>query len=69
MTDRGRNPKSETRNPKEGRNPKSERTCQAGDPRRSATFGFRDSDFLRVSGFGFRISRQGMAKCYKEPIS
>jgi outer membrane protein, multidrug efflux system len=40
---RMRNPRTEIRNPKEGRNPKSE-------------FGYRASDFLRISGFGFRIS-------------
>jgi len=64
------NPKSESRNPKEGRNPKTERTMRQevvqpvgsrlvrisgfGFP---SGFGFRASDFLRVSGFGIRISR------------
>jgi hypothetical protein len=46
-----KNPKSETRNPKEGR--KSEIRKQAGD---SLSFGLRASDFLRISDFGLRIS-------------
>jgi hypothetical protein len=50
----GLNPKPETRNPKEIRNPKSEKLpriveCSVSD------FGF--SSFLRISDFGFRISR------------
>ena len=50
----GRNPKSEIRNPKEIRSPKSE---QSG----AQSFGFRISDFFRVSGFGFRIYDRGVA--------
>jgi len=63
-----RNPKTETRNPKEIRRPKSEEAEQFGRPWHcgpigSSTvesvgdFGFRISSFFRVSGFGLRISR------------
>jgi cell division protein FtsW len=48
-----KNPKSEIRNPKELRNPKSEPALR---PAR-ARFGFRASDFLRVSELGLRNSR------------
>jgi hypothetical protein len=63
-----RNPKSENRRKSEGRNP----NCNAPRPPRKRTvgndpgrrweptcasaFGFRPSDFLRISAFGFRIS-------------
>ena len=65
-------PKAETRRPKEIRSPKAERELQRAqrrvdaapgspDPERCAggsgsDFGFRTSDFLRISDFGFRIS-------------
>ena len=45
------NPKSTIRNPKEARNPKSELGAPDG-------FGFRASDFFRISDFGFRISNR-----------
>jgi hypothetical protein len=65
---RRRDPKPETRNPKEIRNPKSEISnafdCRGADrpkvPRSAKLlgfFGFRNSGFLRVSVFGLRISR------------
>jgi hypothetical protein len=52
------NPKSEARNPKEGR--KSE-IRKGSDSSIKSVFGFRISDFLRISGFGFRISRLQIA--------
>jgi len=51
---RGRNPKSEIRNPKEIRSPKAEGQSLCG-ARFASAFGFRISAFLRISGFGFRI--------------
>jgi len=50
MTVETRNPKSEIRKKAEIRNPKSRQTCPTRD-----LFGFRASDFLRISDFGFRI--------------
>jgi len=43
-------PKAETRNPKEIRNPNVESWFTGGP-----SFGFRASDFFRISGFGLRI--------------
>jgi hypothetical protein len=53
--------KSETRGPKpernpKPRNPKAPLRQQTGKPSAPPYFGFRVSAFLRVSGFGFRIS-------------
>ena len=51
----GGNPKSEIRDSKEARNPKSEFRNQRPRPT-ALPFGFRASDFFRISDFGFRIS-------------
>ncbi|HWG41903.1 MAG TPA: hypothetical protein VN688_03885 [Gemmataceae bacterium] len=52
-----RNPKSEIRNPKSERNPK----LKSINPKQLeglvSDFFFQHSDFLRISDFGFRISR------------
>jgi hypothetical protein len=47
--------KSEGRNPKAERNPKPE----ARNHQRGRSFGFRDSDFFRISTRGFRIFSSG----------
>src|SRR5438105_2993450 len=49
-----RNPKAEIRTKSEDRNPKT-RTPSARAVSDTARFGFRVSDFFRISGFGFRI--------------
>ena len=51
------NPKSEIRNPKESRSPKSAIRSEHALQWKAARcgFGFRISDFLRISDFGFRI--------------
>src|SRR5437899_6040463 len=60
MTNDKRNPKSEGRSPKEGRDPKGEccMVCLQQDHESSlgehSLFGFRDSDFFRISSFGLR---------------
>jgi hypothetical protein len=57
---KGRNPKSEGRRKAEIRRPKSE--AGSTTTRRAAPlFGFRPSDFLRISVFGLRISALGAA--------
>ena len=49
--------KPETRNPKaEIRDPNRQRSQQDRSPSAQSSFGFRASDFLRISGFGIRIS-------------
>ena len=63
-----RNPKTESRNPKEIRSPKPEitdafdrrgadRPTDSWSAKSLGLFGFRNSGFFRVSGFGLRISR------------
>jgi enediyne biosynthesis protein E4 len=47
--------KSETRNPKPERKPKSEARSPKGQSALPAFFGFRLSDFLRISAFGLRV--------------
>src|SRR6266567_924785 len=50
--------KSEIRNPKSERNPKAEirSACSDIDSRHGSPFGIRNSNFLRISAFGVRIS-------------
>src|SRR5580765_584735 len=48
--------KSEIRNPKSERSPKAEGRNSSSRPNARRLFGFRHSDFFRISDFGFRIS-------------
>lgn len=61
-----KNPRAEIRSPKEGRNPKAEIRRFTAAVRR---FGFRISDFFRISPFGFRICAFAVTLIFLESIA
>ena len=73
---RGRNPKPETRRPKEIRRPKSDCGARLSSAaavgtlagRASNLFGFRISAFLRVSGFGLRILAAALSLLFAQSL-